>query len=273
MADAPRHRPAGRRRIGPIILVGTLTGFLAGLFGIGGGILVVPGLVLVMGMDQRLAHGTSLAAVLPISVASMATYALGDNVDWTIVLLLSLGSAAGVLLGTAYLHVAEPRTLTMLFAAVLIASAGRLFIPVEANGRMALSLAGGALVVAIGLTSGALAGVLGVGGGIIVVPALILGLGVLPVIAKGTSSAAIIPAAIIGTLRNRSNHNADLSTAAIVGTAGILTAIAGGIVSDRLDDDVAVVLFAVLLVIVAVRLIWQIRAKGAADNDVDAAER
>lgn len=250
-----------QRRVGSIILVGVLAGFLAGLFGIGGGILLVPSLVLVLGMNQRLAHGTSLAAVLPISVASMATYALRDNVDWTLVALLSLGSATGVLVGTAYLRVAKTRTLTVLFAVVLIASAIRLFIPIDADGRSKMSLVAGALVVVIGLASGALAGLLGVGGGIIVVPALILCFGVLPVIAKGTSSAAIIPAALIGTLRNRSNTNVDLPTATIVGTAGVLTAIAGGIVADHLDDDLAIVLFAVLLVLVAMRLIWQIRGE------------
>ena len=65
-----------------ILAVGVAAGFLAGLFGVGGGILIVPGLVLAAGMDQRLAHGTSLAAVLPISMASLLTYAAHDNVDW-----------------------------------------------------------------------------------------------------------------------------------------------------------------------------------------------
>ena len=253
-----------RRPLVPIIVVGVLAGFLAGLFGIGGGILLVPGLVFVLGMNQRLAHGTSLAAVLPISFASMATYAINDNIDWTVAVLLSLGSATGVLAGTAYLHIAKTRTLTVLFVVILVASAIRLFIPIDADGRTALNLVGAALVVVIGLASGALAGVLGVGGGIIVVPALILGFGIVPLIAKGTSAAAIIPAALIGTLRNRSNKNADLSTAGIVGVAGVLTAIAGSIVSDHLDDDVAIILFAVLLVAVALRLMWQIRSEDAA---------
>jgi uncharacterized membrane protein YfcA len=54
-----------------IVLVGVAAGFLSGMFGVGGGILLVPGLVLVAKMDQRLAHGTSLAAVLPISASSL----------------------------------------------------------------------------------------------------------------------------------------------------------------------------------------------------------
>ena len=73
----------------PIAVVGLLAGFLAGLFGVGGGILIVPGLVLAAHMTQRLAHGTSLAAVVPISVASLITYAAHDNVDWNVALWLA----------------------------------------------------------------------------------------------------------------------------------------------------------------------------------------
>jgi uncharacterized membrane protein YfcA len=242
-----------------VVAVGAAAGFLAGLFGVGGGILIVPGLILAVQLEQRLAHGTSLAAVIPISIASMATYALRDNVDWTVAGLLIVGSVMGVVVGTAYLHVAEPRTLRLLFAVVLLVSAIRLFVPIDADGRVGLSVLGGVAVILIGVASGGLAGVLGVGGGIIMVPAMILGFSILPVVAKGTSAAAIIPAALIGTLRNRSNNNADMPTATIVGIAGILTAVAGGVVSDHLDDDVAVALFAVLLTVVAARLLWQLR--------------
>ena len=65
-------------------VLGVVAGFLGGLFGVGGGILIVPALVLVLHMDQRLAHGTSLAAVLPIAVASLTGYTLEDKVDWPV---------------------------------------------------------------------------------------------------------------------------------------------------------------------------------------------
>ena len=82
-----RRRPAlrvnGRRRAaGRLVVVGLAAGFLSGLFGVGGGVLMVPGLVLVLGMGQRLAHGTSLAAIVPIAVAGVAGYALAGEVDW-----------------------------------------------------------------------------------------------------------------------------------------------------------------------------------------------
>ena len=86
--------------LAPIAVVGLLAGFLAGLFGVGGGILIVPGLVLGAHMTQRLAHGTSLAAVVPISVASLVTYAAHDNVDWSVAAWLAVGAVAGALIGT-----------------------------------------------------------------------------------------------------------------------------------------------------------------------------
>ena len=75
-----------------------------------------PGLVLAAGMDQRLAHGTSLAAVLPISIASLLTYAAHDNVDWTAALWLSIGAVAGAVIGTKLLHVLPAPHARPLFA-------------------------------------------------------------------------------------------------------------------------------------------------------------
>jgi len=65
-----------------ILIVGLGAGFLSGIFGVGGGILIVPGLVFFAKMEQRRAHVTSLAAVLPISLASLITYWGHDHVDW-----------------------------------------------------------------------------------------------------------------------------------------------------------------------------------------------
>jgi uncharacterized protein len=253
--------PAGATSANPLAIaaVGVAAGFLAGLFGVGGGLLIVPGLVLVAGMDQRLAHGTSLAAVLPISVASLVTYAAHDNVDWSAAVWLSVGAVAGAVIGTKLLHILPYRTLAILFSIVLLASAVRLFIATDADGRSPLSAAGVVALVAVGLAAGILAGLLGVGGGIIMVPAMILVFGIPPVVAKGTSAAVIIPTAVMGTWRNRKRRNVDVRAAAIIGTAGIVTAALGGIVSDRMSDELSNVLFATLLVVVAGRLLWQLQ--------------
>jgi hypothetical protein len=250
--------PTAHRKLAPIVAVGVVAGFLAGLFGVGGGILIVPGLVLAAGMDQRLAHGTSLAAVLPISLTSLVTYAAHDNVDWTAAVFLSIGAVVGAVIGTKLLHALPHRTLGMLFAAVLVVSAIRLFFSPEADGRGTLTAAVALALVALGLATGILAGLLGVGGGIVMVPAMILLFGIAPVVAKGTSAAVIIPTALMGTWRNRKNGNTDLPAAAIVGVAGIVTAALGATLAEVMSDTLSNVLFATLLLAVAARLLWQL---------------
>jgi uncharacterized membrane protein YfcA len=243
-------------RLVPIAVVGAFAGLLAGMFGVGGGILIVPGLVLAAGMNQRLAHGTSLAAVVPISMASLVSYAAHDNVDWNVAVWLAIGAVAGAVLGTRLLHSLPQRTLTMLFAAVLVVSALRLFLAADANGRDPMTVPTVLALLAIGLVTGTLAGLLGVGGGVVMVPAMILLFGIPPVIAKGTSAAVIIPAALMGTWRNRAKGNTDLRAAAVIGVAGVVTAAIGGMIADRMSDEVSNVLFASLLLIVAARLVW-----------------
>jgi uncharacterized membrane protein YfcA len=66
-----------------------------------------------------------------------------------------------------------------------------------------------------------------------------------------------VPTAIVGTFRNRSAKNVDLSAAMIIGCAGILSAIGGGFISALLTDTVSNILFAILLVAVAIRIIFQ----------------
>ncbi|MEJ7720595.1 MAG: sulfite exporter TauE/SafE family protein [Ilumatobacteraceae bacterium] len=118
----------------------------------------------------------------------------------------------------------------------------------------------------LGLAAGILAGLLGVGGGIIMVPAMIILFGIPPAVAKGTSAAVIIPAAVMGTLRNRKTGNTDMRSASIIGVAGIVTAALGGIIADKMADDLSNVLFATLLVLVSMRLSWQLWRERDADT-------
>ena len=117
-----------------ILIVGLGAGFLSGIFGVGGGILIVPGLVFFAKMDQRRAHGTSLAAVLPISLASLVTYWSHDHVDWHVALWLAIGAVGGAILGTKLLKTARHDVLSYGFATVLIVSALRLYWTTSADG-------------------------------------------------------------------------------------------------------------------------------------------
>jgi hypothetical protein len=96
------------------------------------------------------------------------------------------------------------------------------------------------------------------------VPAMMLALSLPPALAKGTSVAVIIPTSIMGTLRNRRSRNTDLRAAAVVGLGGVGFAVVGGWLSTVMSDRTSNVLFAVLLVTVAARLLWQVRSESAA---------
>lgn len=242
-----------------VVLVGLAAGLLSGMFGVGGGILIVPGLVLIAKMDQRIAHGTSLAAVLPISLASLVTYWTQGKVDWPVGFWLAVGAVTGALLGTKLLHVLPHRTLALGFSALLIVTAIRLFMPLSSGVRDALDLATAISLVAVGVATGILAGLLGVGGGVVMVPAMMMLLSLPSAFAKGTSVAVIIPTAIMGTWRNRTKKNVDMKAAAICGFGGIPAAVVGGWVSAQMSDTVSNVLFASLLIVVAVRLLLQVR--------------
>jgi uncharacterized protein len=254
-------------------VLGLVAGFLGGLFGVGGGILIVPALVLFMHMDQRLAHGTSLAAVLPIAVSSLIGYTLADKVDWPVGALLAIGAVGGAVIGTHILHVLPQRVLGYVFAGFLLLTAIRLVVDhASALGRSDLTVGRGALLLLIGVVTGILAGLLGVGGGIVMVPAMIVLFGIPAVVAKGTSLAVIVPTAVMGTWRNRTKHNTDLRTAGVVGVAGIVSAFAASQVSVGLSETTSNILFALLLAAVAVRMLLQLRSTRKPRPAVDTAD-
>ena len=239
--------------------IGVAAGLLGGLFGVGGGLIIVPGLVSFAAMERRLAHGTSLAATLPIAVASLATYTWNDHVDWAVAFFLAIGAIAGAVLGTQLLKVIPKNLLVIVFVITVLATASRLLFGTDATGRGDLTVALGAALVVVGFLTGTLAGLLGIGGGVIMVPAMVVGLGMPPVLAKGTSVAVIVPTAIMGTIRNRKNANVDLRAAAVIGLFGAGSAVAGATISDQLDDNIANAMFAALLLFVAVTQLLTLR--------------
>ncbi|HEX5945714.1 MAG TPA: sulfite exporter TauE/SafE family protein [Acidimicrobiales bacterium] len=244
-----------------IVLVGLAAGFLSGLFGVGGGVLMVPALVIVLHMGQRLAHGTSLAAIVPIAAAGVAGYALEGEIDWAAALFLIIGSAGlGARIGTHLLHVLPQRALALVFACVLLVTAVRMvFDTSDAAGRPDLTLGSALALVLVGVVAGITAGLLGVGGGVIMVPAMVLLVGIPGAVAKGSSLAVIIPTALVGTQRNLKKHNADLRAAAIVGCSGVVSSFLASQISVGLDEQFSNRLFAALIAFVSLKMLWDNR--------------
>ncbi len=75
--------------------LGLAAGFIGGLFGVGGGIVIVPGLVLWLGMDQHRAHATSVAAIVAIAAVALIPFAAESEVDWPAAAAMAAGAAVG----------------------------------------------------------------------------------------------------------------------------------------------------------------------------------
>jgi uncharacterized membrane protein YfcA len=118
-----------------------------------------------------------------------------------------------------------------------------------------------ALVILIGAVGGVLAGLFGVGGGILFVPTLALVLGLTQLHAEASSLLAILPTAIVGTLRQRRYGNVDFRAAAVIGIASIAGVQGGVLVAESLPDSTLRKLFGVLLLIVSAQIVWRARQR------------
>jgi hypothetical protein len=107
-------------------ILGLLGGVLAGLFGVGGGILFVPTLTLVLGLTQIHAEATSLLAVLPAAIAGAWRQRSYGNVRWRAALLLGLAAVAGVEAGVQIAEALPEHALRRLFGALMILVAAQI---------------------------------------------------------------------------------------------------------------------------------------------------
>ncbi|MGH2455046.1 MAG: sulfite exporter TauE/SafE family protein [Candidatus Limnocylindria bacterium] len=117
------------------------------------------------------------------------------------------------------------------------------------------------LLLAVGLAAGFLAGLLGIGGGILLVPAMVLLLGFDQHVAQGTSLLVIIPAGLLGSWTHHRHGHLVLRDALLLAAGGVLGAVGGSFLALSLDDQLLRRLFAFLMVGVAVRLLWHSRSR------------
>jgi uncharacterized membrane protein YfcA len=103
-----------------ILIMASVVGVAAGLFGVGGGVLLVPLLVLLFGFEQHMAQGTSLVALVPpVGILAFLNYAHAHHVNWTVGLLIMPGVFLGGLLGSRLAQMLSPRRMRRVFAIFL----------------------------------------------------------------------------------------------------------------------------------------------------------
>lgn len=237
------------------VFIGLLAGLMSGMFGVGGGTVIVPLLLTLLVFDQRRAAGTSLAAIVPTAAVGVMSYAAVDAVAWIPALILAAGAVVGAQIGTWLLARLPQNAIRWGFVGFLVVVIVMLFIVVPSrDAELPVTWLTGTGLAVLGVFTGVMAGLLGVGGGVIVVPALMFLFGTSDLEAKGTSLLMMIPTAISGTVGNLRRHNVDLVAAAVIGVAACTTTALGAWIATLVDPFTANVLFAMYLTFIAVQL-------------------
>jgi uncharacterized protein len=121
--------PADPLTLVTLLAIGAAAGFLAGLLGVGGGILLVPAMVLLLGFDQHVAQGTSLVVIVPAALIGTWTHYRRGTIRPRDALLVAAGGVLGAAIGSLSALSLDDELLRRLFALVLLATAVRMLLP------------------------------------------------------------------------------------------------------------------------------------------------
>lgn len=250
----------------PLLATGLVGGLLSGMFGVGGGIVMVPMLMWWARMDQRRASTTSLVAIVPSAIVGSIGYGINGEIDYLAAGLIALGAVTGAPIGAWLLRTLPLGWLRWLFIGGLLIIAVRLILVApERGGSLEVEVLPLLGLVLLGFLMGIASGMFGIGGGVIAVPVLIALFGLGDLVAKGTSLLAMIPTALSGTVANLRAGMVDVRQGLIVGIAAAVASLGGVALAFLVPPQLAGVLFGILLLAVVVQLsVRAIRAQRAA---------
>ena len=239
-------------------LAGFVAGLAGGLFGVGGGIILVPMLTAYLALSQHQAHGTSLAAIGATAVAGLVVYGLNGNVAWLPAGLLALASVPAARWGARLAARTSRERLTLAFATMLVVVAARILwrAPSGSSEHTLTGVLGIAAALAAGAAVGLLSGFMGVGGGIVAVPALTLVFGMSQQMAQGTSLALILVTAPFGALEHHRLGNVVPRLLPGLMLGALFGAPLASLAAQRLPQATLARGFAVFLLANAIRMIW-----------------
>ena len=268
---APASDRPSVRRILLLVLVGVIGGTFSGALGVGGGIVMVPLMLTLLKFDQRRAAATSLAAIVLSSISGAITYAVAGHTDVVAGLLLGAGGVVGTLIGTRLLKVLPIPILRWGFIALLVIIAVRMFLVVpDRAADIEFSIAIGVGLVFSGLIMGILAGMFGIGGGVLIVPILIAIFGVSDLVAKGTSLLAMIPISITGSVANIRNKLLRPFDGLVIGGAALVAAFGGAAIAFVIPAWLSSLIFGVFVAATAIQMTFRAISQQRAAKQGDA---
>jgi uncharacterized protein len=237
---------------------GLLVGLFSGLFGVGGGVILVPLLVLVFAVEQKRAQATSLVVVALAAVTGATTYSVGFSVVWEAIPFLIAGGLIGTWVGSALVVRIATKWLQLGFSVLLAAAAARLVFLSFSDAVSNIPELGTGIVLSYflaGLAMGLLSSLLGVGGGIIVVPLLVTFFGFSQQLAQGTSLVAMVPIALLGAWRLTKTGFTQWGQGIRIGLGAAAGAIGGATLALVATSSALQLGFATLLVFAASQLV------------------
>ncbi len=249
-----------------LALVGVSAGLLGALMGVGGGVIIVPALTELFGVPFRHAVGASLVVIIMSSSASSATFVARGTTDIRAGVLLGLATIGGALVGSAVAGVAPVKALRILFAAVTLYSAVMLWRrrhgANESSAAESQEVRGWGPGLGAGGAAGVLSGLLGVGGGVFMMPVMTLVMRIPFKVAAATSNFLIAATAAAGAYVYWDRGEVDALLAAPVVVGVFLGARLGATLLPRIPAQRLQGVFAGFLVFVGGRMIWSVFGGG-----------
>jgi uncharacterized protein len=241
-----------------LVALGATAGVVGGGLGVGGGIILVP-LLVAVGLDRHRAHATSLAAIVLIAIAGATSFGVSGETQLVLGLIVGIGGIAGSVLGASAMHRMSSKALSVVFAVILLLGAVRMIFganPITGSGDFG-DVTRVSIALGVGLVAGLFAGVAGIGGGVVIVPATVFFLGLAQHEAQGTSLVAIVLTASAGTVVNLRNERVRLGDGLVVGAGGVIGSIIGSRLALGLEGRALSLLFGFLLLFVSIRTLYR----------------
>jgi hypothetical protein len=241
-----------------LVPLGVAAGMVGGSLGVGGGIVLVP-LLVAAGLRRHEAHATSLSGIVLTAAAGAISFGVAGEVDFALGVTIGLGGIVGSTSGTWLMNRISARSLTVVFAMVLLVAGIRLISgasPVPGSVSIS-STAEIFFALGVGVIAGFLGGLAGIGGGVVIVPSLVLLLGLEQHMAQGTSLLAIVFTSSAGTFVNMRYQRVRPMDGLLVGCGGI----AGSLIATRIALGVEArtlsLVFGFLVLFVSLRSLYR----------------
>jgi hypothetical protein len=241
-------------------LIGLISGIFGGLVGVGGAVVMVPLISRFLRLSQQSIHGTSLVAVVFAGLSGAAAYAVNGTVDYRAALILAVTASLMARVGARYCVRLPGWKLRRYFGFFLIIMS-LLLIGKPFFGTMSAHPLSGwekdLSLAVIGLATGFIAGLLGIGGGAFTVLAMVFIVGTSQYIAQGCSLLALVPAGAVGAYTHWRHKN--IAARILPGLVGgiIVGAFVGGIFANILPENILRIFFATVLALLAIEMIRQ----------------